>query len=98
MKQLTTTFIVSLLIYGCVTNYRYYGSVVDCYNNPIPNAKVEAWIPGHSAIKLDETLTDKNGSFLLNTELKASYFSYYGYKLVLKSHPEMSESKCEDST
>jgi len=72
--------------------------VLDCVDNPIPKASIEAWknqwIPFHLPVRLGETLTDENGSFILKTEKRASFFVYSGYKIVFETHPKESETKC----
>lgn len=101
-KSMQNKVIAIILLFlgcvGCASKQTYIGKVFDCQNNPIAQAEIEAWknqwIPFHLPLKLGETKSDENGTFILTTEKSASFFTYSGHRLVVTSHPKKSEEKC----
>jgi len=89
----------ALLLSGCATTHQYAGSILDCESNPIAGAEIEAWknswVSFRPAEMLVSTASDSSGRFELHTRRNVSFFVFAGRKLVMETHPEKSEDKCE---
>ena len=72
--------------------------MTDCNDVPIRNIEVNVWknqyTPFNLPEKINTTRTDSEGSFKLETNKRVSFFTYSGMILLVDSHPNKSENKC----